>query len=429
MGDERGAERQPTTASRRAFLRTVGLTGLGALAAQWKPSPTYALAGGPQVVGANSRIGVGIIGCGSQGNAHIRTIQRLQQEGENIAIIAVCDVYQKRLDAAVQRTNAKPYRDYRELLHDPNVDAVFIVTPEHWHAKMAIDAMNAGKAVYLEKPMTRYLDEAKAVYETAMRTKAVIQIGSQWTSEPRWRQVGELVQQGKLGKVVWAQTSYCRNSKQGEWNYPIDPDAKPGVNLDWEMFLGPAPKRPWDPERFFRWKKFWDYTGGIVTNLFPHVLHQIFLVVGAEFPTRVVAAGGTFVHKDREIPDTFHLMAEFPSGWVLVVVGSTANERGLEVLVRGHKANLFLSGSEFVLQPERVYADEVEPMRIPAPALPNPLLAHHKNFFDHLRDRTKPLNCPIDVGYKVMVTLALAELSYRQGKMMHFDPTRQIVKA
>jgi FlaA1/EpsC-like NDP-sugar epimerase len=150
MGDERGAERQPTTASRRAFLRTVGLTGLGALAAQWKPSPTYALAGGPQVVGANSRIGVGIIGCGSQGNAHIRTIQRLQQDGENIAIVAVCDVYQKRLDAAVQRTNAKPYRDYRELLHDPNVDAVFIVTPEHWHAQMAIDAMNASKAVYLE---------------------------------------------------------------------------------------------------------------------------------------------------------------------------------------------------------------------------------------------------------------------------------------
>jgi predicted dehydrogenase len=158
-------------------------------------------------------------------------------------------------------------------------------------------------------------------------------------------------------------------------------------------------------------------------------LHQIFLVAGAEFPTRVVATGGTFVHKDREIPDTFHMMAEFPSGWVLVVVGSTANERGLEILVRGHKANLFLSGSEFVIQPERVYADEVEPMRLPAPALTDPLKAHHKNFFDCVRDRTKTLNCPIDVAYKVMVTLALAELSYRESKMKQFDPERQIVRA
>lgn len=420
---------QKKQTTRRNFLKLTGLTAIGTIASGWKQSKAYSLAGSSKVIGANERIGIGIIGCGSQGNAHIRNLQGLQKEGENIAVVAVCDVYQKRLDAAAERSGAKPYRDYRELLRDPNLDAVFIVTPEHWHARQAIDAMEAGKDIYIEKPITRYLDEALDVYRTALQTKQVVQAGAQWTSDPRWEKAHELVQEGKLGKIVWAQTSYCRNSQKGEWNYPIDPDAKPGVNLDWEMFLGPAPKRPWDPERFFRWKKFWDYTGGIVTNLFPHVVHQIFQVVGAEFPTRVVATGGIFVHKDREIPDTFHLMAEFPSGYVMVVAGSTANERGLEIIVRGHKANMLLGGNDIVIQPERVYADEIEPIQVPAPPILDPLKRHQKNFLDCIRDKTKTLNCPIDFACKVMVTLALAELSYREGKMKLFDPQRMTVIA
>lgn len=412
---------------RRSFLKNLGFATLGAATIGLKRSNAYSLAGSHRAVGANERISIGIIGCGGQGMTHIRTIQELQEKGENIAIMGVCDVYQKRLDRAAQITNAKPYRDYRKLLEDPDIDAVFIVTPEHWHAKMALDALDAGKDIYLEKPITRYLDESFAVYQAAMRSKRVIQVGAQWTSEERWWCAAELVKEGKLGKLVWSQTSYCRNSKGGEWNYPIDPDAKPGINLDWDMFLGPAPKRPWDPERFFRWKKFLDYTGGIVTNLFPHVLHHIFIVVGAEFPTRVVATGGIFVHKDREVPDTFHMMAEFPSGHVLVVAGSTANERGLEVIVHGHKANMLLSGRNIVVQPERVYADEVEPLTIQASTLPNPLPEHHRNFYECIRDRTKRPNCPIDVAHKVMVTLALAELSYREGKMKIFDPETQRV--
>ncbi len=419
---------QEGKATRRQVLQVAGSV-LGIATFGQQRSRAYTLAGDSQVIGANERIGVGIIGCGGQGMLHLRKIQQLQQEGERVAVVAVCDVYQKRLDRAAQAANAKPYRDYRQLLEDPDVDAVFIVTPEHWHAKMTLDALAAGKHIYLEKPITRYLDETIAVYRAAVRSKCVIQVGSQWTSEERWRIAAELVREGRIGKLVWSQTSNCRNSKGGEWNYPIDPDAKPGVNLDWDAFLGPAPKRPWDPERFFRWKKFLDYTGGIVTNLFPHVLHQIFLIIGAEFPTRVAATGGIFVHKDREVPDTFHMMAEFPSGHTLLVAGSTANERGLEVLVRGHKANLLLSGRNILIQPERVYADEVEPVTIPAPPLTDPLIAHHRNFFECIRDQTKQPNCPIDVAHKVMVTLALAELSYREGKMKIFDPETQRVIA
>ncbi|MFA0739754.1 MAG: hypothetical protein LKKZDAJK_002878 [Candidatus Fervidibacter sp.] len=428
--------------SRRQFLKTAaGALAVGAMASGFKPSRAYALAGSQRVVGANDRITIGIIGCGGMGHAHMRTLVSAIQRGEeNAEIVAVCDIYDPRKESARQTCErqwegksqtgkVEVYHDYRKLLERKDIDVVWIATPEHWHAKMAIDAMNAGKDIYLEKPMTRHVDEAKAVYETALRTRRVVQVGSQWTSEPKWRQAGELIKQGKIGKVVWSQTSYCRNSREGEWNYAIDPNAKPGVNLDWDAFLGPAPKRPWDPERFFRWRKFWDYSGGIVTDLFPHVLHTLFLAIGAEFPTRVVATGGIFVHHDREVPDTFHMMAEFPSGHVVVVAGSTANERGLETIVHGHKANMLLGGNDIVVQPERVYADEVEPMRVTTEAVPDVLRAHHKNFLECVRDRTKMPNCPIDLAYKVMVTVGLAELSYREGKMKLFDPERLQVVA
>ncbi|MCX7642631.1 MAG: Gfo/Idh/MocA family oxidoreductase [Armatimonadetes bacterium] len=211
------ANRDPS-GSRSSFLKTFGLATFGAMAIEWKRSRAYSLAGSHRIVGANERIGVGVIGCGGQGITHIRTMQRLQKWGENIAVVAVCDVYQKRLDYAAKISDAKPYRDYRKLLEDSDVDAVFIVTPEHWHAKMTLDALDAGKDIYLEKPITRYLDESFAVYNAAMKSKSVIQVGSQWTSEERWWQAAELVKEGKLGKLVWSQTSYCRNSKGGEWN-------------------------------------------------------------------------------------------------------------------------------------------------------------------------------------------------------------------
>lgn len=428
--------------SRREFLKTAaGALAVGTLASGWKKSKAYALAGSQRVIGSNERINIGIIGCGGMGHAHMRTLVSLARKGEeNIELVAVCDIYEPRKESA-RRTcesqwegkgitgKVEVFHDYRKLLERKDIDVVWIVSPEHWHAKMTIDALEAGKDIYLEKPITRYVDEGKAVYQTAMRTRRVIQVGSQWTSEPKWRQAGELVKQGKIGKLVWSQGSYCRNSREGEWNYDIDPNAKPSVNLDWNAFLGPAPKRPWDPERFFRWRKFWDYSGGIVTDLFPHILHTLFLAIGAEFPTRVVATGGIYVHFDREVPDIFHMMAEFPSGHVVVLAGSTVNERGLELIVHGHKANMLLGGTDIVIQPERVYAEEIEPMRVQPQHVPDILRAHHKNFLECVRDRTKTPNCPIDLAYKVMVAIGLAELSYRESKMKLFDPERMEVIA
>ncbi|MGQ9729235.1 MAG: Gfo/Idh/MocA family protein [Candidatus Fervidibacter sp.] len=189
------------------------------------------------VMGANERIGIAVIGCGGMGNGHINTLLALKQKGEPIDIVAVCDVWQKRLDAAAQRTGARLVKDYRQILDDKSVDAVCIATPDHWHAKISIDAMEAGKDIYCEKPMTLWksLNEPRRIYMTVDRTKRVFQVGTQGMSDSIWEQVAELIKAGEIGVLVQAQATDMRT---GHWSVlcgcerDIDPDAKPNVNLD-----------------------------------------------------------------------------------------------------------------------------------------------------------------------------------------------------
>jgi predicted dehydrogenase len=375
------------------------------------------------VIGANDRINVGVIGCGGRGMSHVRMMVRQNNEfkADNIQVIAVCDIYEPRKERARSMTGGQLYHDYRKLLENPDVDAVVIATPEHWHARMAVDTLEAGKDIYLEKPMVRYLDEARKLYMTTKRTGRVVQVGSQASSQDKWYKAHDLVQAGKIGKPVWSQTSYCRNSVGGEWNYRIEDGAIPD-NLDWKAFLGSAPKRPFDKDRFFRWRKYWDYSAGITSDLFPHVMHPLFIAMDLDFPTRVTATGGIYVHNDREVPDTIHLMADFPSGHTMVVAGSTANEQGLETMIRGHKANMYLGGSEILIRPERTFAEEIEESRTPAPGGES-TEAHFHDFFRCVRSREKP-HCNIDLAYRVHVTVGLAEQAYRQNKIMRFDPKK-----
>ena len=243
--------------TRRTFLKGAGAVTAGVLVGDWARSSAFSVAA-PRVIGANDRINFGIIGCGGMGMTHVRSLMDQAAKGEsNCQFVAVCDIWEPRKERAKAATGGKLYHDYRDLLADGDVDVVLIATPEHWHATMAIEAFEAGKDVYLEKPMTRHLDEAKKVADAARRTKRVLQVGAQMSSEPKWQRAHELLP--KLGKVVWSQTSYCRNSKDGEWNYTIEPNCTPD-NLDWKRWLGPAPKRPFDTERYFRWRKYWDYS-------------------------------------------------------------------------------------------------------------------------------------------------------------------------
>lgn len=415
------------TATRRDFLKVAGIATAGALLPGWARSRAYALAPS-RVIGANDRIGVGAIGCGGMGMAHLHSFLDQAQKGEeNLQVVAVCDIYEPRKNRARSLTGATLHHDYRKLLEMREVDVVMIATPEHLHAQQAIDAMQAGKDLYLEKPICRHLDEAKKIYETALQTKRIIQVGSQWTQEDKWFKARDLIRAGKIGKPVWSQTSYCRNSMEGEWNYGIDDGASPD-NLDWNAFLGPAPKRPFDKERFFRWRKYWDYSAGITSDLFPHVMHTLFIALDLDFPTRVTATGGIYVHHDREVPDTIHLLADFPGGHTMLVAGCTANELGLETLIRGHKANMSLGGNSVLIRPERTYAEEVEEVRETVPGPGDVTRAHEKEFFQSVRSRKQP-RCNIELAYKVQVTVGLAELAYRQNKMMRFDPVRKEVVA
>jgi len=431
--DAKHEQQEQRQVSRRQFLQAVGAAAAGATLARWGRSVPAMAA--PRVLGANDRIRIGVIGVGNMGSNHLRHLVRYEKEGtENLEVVAVCDVFQKRLDEAVKTTQgkAKGYRDYRRLLERKDIDVVWIATPDHWHAKIAIEALEAGKDIYLEKPMTHTFEEAKNLHRTAKRTGGVVQVGTQLLAEDVWYKAQALIREGRIGKVVWSQGSYCRNSREGEWNYSIDPEARPGENLDWDMWLGwrwgLAPKIPWNPEHYFRWRKYWPYSGGIATDLFPHVLCRLLVALGPEFPLRVNANGGIYVHPDREVPDTFHFLADFPSGHTILMVGSTANEQGLPWVIRGHKGTMYIAGDSLTIRPERPYVEEVEEVQEQVPPPGNHLKAHHHDFLENVRRRGQPRG-NVDLSYRWMTVIALSVRAYREQRTMLFDPEKEEIIA
>ena len=229
------------------------------------------------ILGANDRINIGCIGVGGRGTDVMQWVMEVGKGNYPAQVIAVCDVYRKRLNKAKEASSAEfATLDYREVIARKDVDAVIIATPDHWHAPIAIEAMKAGKDVYCEKPMTHTVEEAKKFYEVQKTTNRVVQIGSQTTSSDQWWKARKAIQDGMIGQLIMSQGSYHRNSIEGEWNWPIDqnagPDAKGDDYIDWKMWLGSAPKRSFDADRFFRFRKYWDYSGGTATDLFYHVV-------------------------------------------------------------------------------------------------------------------------------------------------------------
>jgi len=420
-------EKNTQSVSRRTFMKTATAATAAATAAGWAKSPVFAL-GSPRAIGANDRITVGHIGVGGQGFAHVNLMTKNAQAW-NIKSLAVADIYKKNLERTRQHigaTESNAYTDYRKLLANKDIDAVVIATPEHWHAIQAIEAIEAGKHVYLEKPMTRYPEEAFKIYDAVKKTGKKLQVGSQGCTDKKWHRVNELIQQGKVGKVLWSQASYCRQNPGGEWNYGIDEGANPD-NLDWNAFLGPAPKRPFDKERFFRWRKYWDYSAGIVTDLFPHRFHPLMIATGLAWPKRVVSTGGIYQHPDRDVADTVHVLVDFDNNTTVFLAGCSANEQTPPDMIRGHKGTLHLSGSNVEMKPERIYADEVDPI---SERVGNGegIDQHEANWFQSIRENKLP-NCNYELATRVMVTVGMAERAYRENKCMTFDPTTMKISA
>lgn len=247
-------------------------------------------------------------------------------------ITGVVDAYKGRVQRAIERTGgrAKAYPTYHDLLAQPSIDAVVVATPDHWHRQMVLDAMEAKKDVYCEKPLTYRSAEGLDIIKASRERQRIVQVGSQGMSSAAQRKAKDLIKSGKLGKITIIRAAYNRNTASGAWVYPIPPDASPET-VNWDMFLGSAPKRPFNLERFFRWRCFRDYSGGIATDLFVHLCTTIHFLMDAKAPAKVMAMGELYRWKDgRDVPDTLNAILEYPEGFVVNLSSTFNNESSAE---------------------------------------------------------------------------------------------------
>ena len=418
--------------TRRGFIKKSATAAAAVAATGMLKTPVYGQNQAPSanVSGANNKLTVGYIGVGGQGMAHVRSMKD-NASANNIEQVAVCDVWTKRIEGAKKyiRGRCEGYDDYRKLLDRKDIDAVCISTVDHWHTPCSVDAMESGKHVYVEKPMTRYLGEAFEIYDTVKKTGKILQVGSQGSSDAKWHKSAQLVRDGMIGPLVMGQDSYMRNNPKGEWNYAIDPDAKPD-NLNWDAWMGQVKRKVgFNPDHYFRWRKYYPYCAGLLGDLVPHRLHPLLIATGnPEFPTRVVSLGTRKILTDkntpgtwiRDVPENVQILAEFPSGLTLMVTSSTVNEQGLRSMMRGHHGTLYFSGNRVELRPEKAFADEIDPETFDGLQPGESVSVHEANWFQAIRENKQP-NAGIDLAAKVQTIISLAEMSDRLGVACEFD--------
>ncbi|HWH69240.1 MAG TPA: Gfo/Idh/MocA family oxidoreductase [Candidatus Sulfotelmatobacter sp.] len=426
---------------RRDFIKKAATAAAAVAATSFIKTPVYGQNQAPSAgaAGANNRIAVAVVGVGfGIGQNHLIGIHDKCNEN-NTVVAAASDVFSKRRDFAKAKANLKDadvYEDYRKLLERKDIDAVLIATHDPMHAQISLDALESGKHVYCEKPMTRYLDEAFKVYDTVKRTGKIYQVGSQGCSAAGWHKCAELIKAGKIGQLVWGQGYYCRNSSAGEWNYMIESEST-AQNINWEKWLGPVKQRvPFSAEDFHRWRKYFRYCAGPLGDLVPHRLHPLMLASGnPEFPVRVNAIGTRNCHADltvpgtpeREVPEHIQLLAEFPSGYMITITVSTVNARSPGFAIYGHKASMEIgtSGESIKLLPERDFAEEIDPETFSG-LQPEDIRVHEKNWFDCIR-ANKQTNANIELAIRVQTVISLAEMSDRLKTTCLFnEKTRKI---
>jgi len=396
-----------------------------------------------RILGANDRINLGIIGVGGRGAYVGARFAAIAEKTNACKIVAVCDVWQKRVTTNKERFGCDGYLDYREVIGRKDVDGVIIATPDHWHAKMALEALDSGKDVYLEKPMCHTIDEARRLVEKVRATKRVLQVGSQTTSADQWQKAKKVIADGMIGQMIMSQGSYHRNSTEGEWNWKIDPEAGPNASgdgyIDWKMWLGPAPNRRWDPDRFFRFRKYWDYSGGVATDLFYHVVAPLNICWSEpQFPYKVTAGGNKYIFtNDREVPDTFHLIGEYAKGHSIVLSSSMANSQHIPGLIRGHEGTIimvehgqFERRTEFIIvRPETDVIGDAYKAKFGSGEIHIPvdqtdmMISHVENFLSCMRSRRKP-NLDVETGAKAQVLISMAVQAYREGRVLYFDESK-----
>ena len=423
--------------SRRDFLKSSAYTA-GVLGAASQISSRANAA----TRSANAKIRIGFVGPGGRGfGAHVKRLTTLQVEGQPIELVAVCDVYNEHRDRAAKHiekeTGVAPekYEDYVEMYEKANLDAVCIGTPDHWHAKQTIDALNAGLHVYCEKPMTKTVEEAISVLKTWQNSGKVMQVGVQSTSLPVWNQVNELLTAGKLGKVLMYQTEFFRNSAQGQWRYyKLEPQMTP-KNINWKKWLGVeeglAEYEDFDRAIYRQWRRFWPYGSGMFTDLFVHRTTTMLKGTGLRFPGRVVGAGGLYLEYDgRDVPDVATVVADFPEGMQGLVTATMAcQETPIKQMIRGHYGSFVFGtgeqfdGFDFVPERPQVTRDsKAKEERIETSDVADTTYAHFKNWVEAMVANDPKLcnNDPL-LGAAAITTVILGARSYREGQVFHFD--------
>jgi predicted dehydrogenase len=388
-----------------------------------------------RVLGANERIKMGAIGVGGMGTGHVGGLVKRAKD-DNVQLLAVCDVYQRRVTRAKNICKGEGFLDYRKIIDNKDIDAVMIATPDHWHAKISIDALESGKHVYVEKPMTHTVEQAIKLRNVVRKTKKVLQVGPQGTGGDGYWQANTAIRAGRIGKVTWAHASYNRNARTCLFNthQKIDPTAGPDKTgedfIDWDTWLGHkhglAPKIDWNPEHFFRFRKYWPYNGGVATDLLYHKLAPLLLAIAGpdgEYPLRVNASGGLYIEKDgRDIPDVFMLTADYPSEWSIFLVSTLTNDAGIPDRVYGKFGTMELGGDP-QLKFNGDFKDEFKAAndgKEDARIATKPRRDQVGNFLDVIRGGG-PLHCNVELGAATMVAIKLAVESYRQRKTMTWD--------
>lgn len=406
---------KPTNVSRRRFLGTASFaaTALSAMTAR-----SYG-----QVVGANDRIRHGFIGVGGMGTAHLRAMKDLKEK-DNLEPVIVADCWKTRADEGAKVVEApKSTADYREALDIKDLDYVTIATPEHRHAEVILAALDAGKAVYCEKPMTHTIDESLAVLRKQEETKLPVQIGVQGMSDDSYESAGRAIREGIIGQVVQAQIEYVRryDANQGPWRIgSLDENMPKPDDLNWDAWLGEAAKVPWNPHHYFEWRNYAAYSGGICTDLFIHRITRIMKACDLMYPRRVVGMGGIWQWPDgRDLPDNFEMICEYPRGMTVYVLGTMSNKTGVDHLVRGHGGTLQFTGAGWVAKdPEgKVLAEHKKTGG-------EDIHLHHTNLHNCMRSG-EPLRCPVDLGMAGVSAVCMANESWRTGRMMAWDKENQ----
>lgn len=407
-----------------------------------------------RVLGANDRVHIGLIGCGGRG----RYVARLMREAPNVAYTAVADCYGTNAEIARQWAgpDARSFRDFRRLLELKDIDAVHIATPDHWHAIISVLACEAGKDVFVEKPTSLTVREGRAMVQAARKYNRIVQVGTQHRSAPHFMKIAEMIQRGDIGQVKFVRLwNYANHTFSG---MSRNPSLTPPPDLDWDMYLGPSPKVPFNSNRFLgTYRYFWDYSGGYITDFGNHRLDTMQQIMGVSAPHTISASGGLFVMNDgRETPDFLTVTYEYDR-FIATYEGSNLNSHGMGGRTPGHRYynargewdqpnGIAFYGTEATIYAERIGWEifpEPDPVvfgrRNPAdpPAAPRqlkvkrmwenveePTKAHCLNFIECVRSRKTP-NADIEIGHRSTTVALLGNIAMKTGKKLKWDAKKE----